>query len=174
MKSTSTLRAASGRAQNQAVPPPHHTVRMQGIQKSRIVGGKPQAGTIVFLVGELLDASDLNVPFVRSYRYLIKKVADDLVTVGRDADRLSFRRERADHPGARIGLARSGRSLHRKDAAIEVKGDADCRRQRRLTVQLQFLLSKPRSNGHQQVPGRTMFALAFHPVIRNVLTNPHQ
>src|SRR4051794_34216209 len=62
---------------------PHPTVRKQGVQKSRIVGRKPQAGKIVFLVGELLDASDRNVLFARSHYHLIKKIADDLVTVSR-------------------------------------------------------------------------------------------
>jgi hypothetical protein len=114
-------------------------VRTQRIEKCCVVGRESQARKIVFLVGYLLNATDRKGLFTGCDENPVEKIADDLVTVCGNPNRLSLPRERADHAGAGIGLARTGWSLHGKNAALKVESYADRRRQCPFAFTLQFL-----------------------------------
>jgi hypothetical protein len=76
-------------------PASHPAVRMQSIEKSRIVSAEPQSWTIVLLVGDLLDTADRTLLFAGRDDDLIEKIANDLMTVRGDPDCLPFPSEGA-------------------------------------------------------------------------------
>ena len=76
-----------------------------------------------FGLGNLLDAADIDAHFPGGFDHLVEQIANDLVTVGGDADRFPGAHERTDHARADMCLACARRPLNRKNAAIERRCD---------------------------------------------------
>src|ERR1700686_2762787 len=95
----------------------------------------------------------------RGHDHLIEKIANDLVTIGSDADSLSFLRKSADHPRTCEGFAGARRTLHRKDALVQIEGYAHRRSQHGLTGLLPDLSIDTRRGPNEEIASRAMISL---------------
>jgi hypothetical protein len=75
---------------------------------------------------------------------------------------------------APVGLTGAWQALDRKDAFMEVGRHTERRILRRLTLLLEGLAVKPWRDRHQQIPCRSIVALAGHAMAGNVFTYTHE
>ncbi len=130
----------------------------QGIESSFIFCRELQSWKIILLVGHLLNTVDWQAFTGCRDNHFVEKVADDFVTVCRNADPLAVTREGADHASAGVCLSRSRRALDRKNALVQIESDPHSSCQRRLAIALKRFPPKSRCD--------------FHPIVGDVFSEP--
>ena len=104
--------------------------------------------------------------------YLVEKVADDFVTISRNADPLTVTGECADHASAGVCFPRSRWALDWKNAMVQIEGDPHSSRQRRLAIALERFIPKSRCDCQQKIAGGAMIPFAFDPIVGDVFSEP--
>ena len=136
--------------------------------------GEGKAVLRVFDLIGLLAALQVDSQFVGRLDRRIDQVANDLMAVGRDADFLAAAHQLANHLRAGEGLARTGRSLDRENAARQMAAEPNGGFNRRLSRAVQRLIADPRAFSEQEIARRLIRPIAAHAVVGDIVADPHQ
>lgn len=128
----------------------------------------------VFGVIGLLAALDRDAELVCRLDGRVDQVANDPVTVGRDADFLATANQLANHAYAGESLSGARRALHWQNATRQMRTEPHRGFDSRFPGAMQRFAADPRAFAEKKIARRLTRPVAAHAMIRNIVADPHQ